>query len=92
MRPVDSVISGGGKKADGMKKLKRVAPVVAFLLVLTARDAHAYLDPASGSMILQVIVAAVAAVLITLKAFWHKIRGMFGASPKEESAESDDKG
>jgi len=42
-------------------------------------------------MILQVIVAAVAAVLITIKAFWHKIRGMFGSSPSEESAKPDDK-
>ena len=73
-----------------MTRIPRIIPVIALLLILTARSAYAYLDPASGSMILQIIVAAVAAVLITLKAFWHKIRGMFGGSPTEESEESDD--
>jgi hypothetical protein len=73
-----------------MTRIPRITPVIALLLILTARSAQAYLDPASGSMILQIIVAAVAAVLITFKAFWHKIRGMLGGSPTEESEESDD--
>jgi len=59
------------------------------LLTVNVKPAHAYLDPASGSMILQVIVAAVAAVLITLKAFWHRIRGMFGSS-RSEPIETDE--
>lgn len=74
-----------------MKNILSLATLVLLLLVLTTRTAHAYLDPASGSMILQVVIAAVAAVAITIKAFWHKIRGMFGSSPSEKTAESDDK-
>ncbi len=74
-----------------MIKILSLATIVLVLLVLGARPAHAYLDPASGSMILQVIVAAVAAVLITIKAFWHRIRGMFGSSRTEETVEPDDK-
>jgi len=76
---------------QAMKKILSLVTLVLLLLVLATRPAHAYLDPASGSMILQVVVAAVAAVLITIKAFWHKIRGMFGSSPTEKTAESDDK-
>lgn len=75
-----------------MNKTLPLASLVFAFLVLNVRPAHAYLDPASGSMILQVIVAAVVAVLISIKAFWHKIRGMFGRSPAEESVEPDDKG
>ena len=74
-----------------MNKALSLTSLVFLLLVLGVRPAHAYLDPASGSMILQVIVAAVAAVLITIKAFWHKIRGMFGSSPSDETADTDDK-
>lgn len=74
-----------------MKKTLSMTSLVLLLLVLATRPAHAYLDPASGSMILQVIVAAVAALLITIKAFWHKIRGMFGGSPTEDTADTDDK-
>jgi hypothetical protein len=71
-----------------MNRFSFVATVVGFiLLALWTRPAHAYLDPASGSVILQVIVAAVAAVLITLKAFWHKIRGLFGGRKAEEAVE-----
>ena len=84
---------GNSKKRQGitMKKTLSLASLVLVLLMLTTRPAHAYLDPASGSMILQVIVAAVAALLITIKAFWHKIRGMFGSSPTEETIDTDDK-
>ena len=74
-----------------MKKTFSLACLVLVLLVLTVRPAQAYLDPASGSMILQVIVAALAAALITLKAFWHKIRGLFGSSPAEDAADTDEK-
>ena len=79
------------QQGKAMKKILSLASLVLLLLVLTTRPAHAYLDPASGSMILQVIVAAVAALLITIKAFWHKIRGMFGGSPTEEPVDTDDK-
>lgn len=72
-----------------MNKTLTLVSFVLLFLVLTTRPAHAYLDPASGSMILQVIVAAVAAVLITIKAFWHKIRGMFGTSRPEEPTDAD---
>ncbi|RLE36195.1 MAG: hypothetical protein DRJ61_01370 [Acidobacteria bacterium] len=71
-----------------MKCLISLVSLVAVLLVLTPRTAYAYLDPASGSMILQVIVAAVAAGLIMFKAFWHKIRGMFG--PRRPEAVDND--
>jgi hypothetical protein len=34
---------------------------------------HAYLDPGSGSLILQVILASLLAIGFTLKVFWKKI-------------------
>ena len=73
-----------------MKRTLPAAALALLLLVLTARTAHAYLDPASGSMILQVIVAAVAAVAITLKAFWHRIRGLFGGRRPAEDEGGDE--
>ena len=47
-----------------------VAIVLTFLL---PRPAHAYLDPASGSFLLQLIVGGVAGLLVAGKLFWHRI-------------------
>jgi len=55
--------------------------VIAVLACLTL-PAHAYLDPASGSMLLQMIVGGVAGVALAVKLFWHRILGFFGVKPK----------
>jgi len=40
-------------------------------------DAYAYIDPASGSMFIQVIIGALVGVGITMKLYWAKIRFKF---------------
>lgn len=50
-----------------------------FILALLFRglfvsDAYAYIDPASGSMFIQVIIGALVGVGITMKLYWAKIR------------------
>lgn len=57
--------------------MKKLIPVLV-LMVASIPQAHAYLDPGTGSMILQGIIAAVAVVGLTLKNYWYKIRGFFG--------------
>jgi hypothetical protein len=60
-----------------------------FLLILFSEPAAAYLDPGTGSMLLQVILGGVAAVAVALKLFWYKIRAAFGGGkasiPTDES-------
>jgi len=53
-----------------------------------AQPAFAYLDPGTGSMMLQVILGGVAAVGVALKLFWHKIRVALGMS-KTPATEDD---
>lgn len=60
----------------------RTIAVVLLLLMFT--DAVAYLDPGTGSMLLQVILGGVAAVAVAIKLYWHKLRAAFGAAKKEE--------
>ncbi len=46
---------------------------------------EAYIDPGSGSLILQLIVGGVAAVGVALKLYWRRLRGLFrGRSGAEE--------
>ncbi len=56
----------------------------ALAMALTALPAQAYLDPASGSMILQLILGGVAGLAVVVKLFWHKILGLFGVGVKGE--------
>jgi hypothetical protein len=37
----------------------------------------AYLDPGSGSIIFQAVVAGAMAVSLTVKIYWRRLRGLF---------------
>jgi len=54
------------------------------LLLLMFTDAVAYLDPGTGSMLLQVILGGIAAIGVALKLYWHKLRVALGMKRKEE--------
>lgn len=47
-------------------------------LLALALPAHAYLDPASGSMFLQMLVGGVAGVALLVKLYWYKLLRFFG--------------
>jgi len=72
---------------DYMKGLKLAVLCLGVLLFLT-RPAHAYLDPGSGSMVLQLLLGGVAAVGVVIKLFWHRILNIFGIR-KEETSNSE---
>lgn len=48
-----------------------------------------YLDPGSGSFILQIAIAALLALGVALRASWSRIKGIFGAKPKPEDEDDD---
>lgn len=53
-----------------------------FIFILTFNsfiisDAKAYLDPGSGSMIVQAILASLAAFFSTLYIYWNKFKNFF---------------
>ncbi len=55
-------------------------------------NAFAYLDPGTGSLILQGLIAGIAMAGITIKTYWYKLCSMFGKSqPKSLLDEDDDK-
>ncbi|HWB57588.1 MAG TPA: hypothetical protein VG479_11695 [Gaiellaceae bacterium] len=47
--------------------------------------ALAYLDPGSGSMILQAVVGGVAAVAVMGKLYWRRFLGFLGIRKKDDS-------
>ena len=46
-----------------------------------------YLDPGSGSVILQAILAAVLGAGIIIKLFWRKVKSLFGKHSEGENDE-----
>ena len=51
----------------------------------TMGGALAYLDPGSGSMILQAVVGGVAAVAVMGKLYWRRFLGFLGVRKKDDS-------
>jgi hypothetical protein len=48
-----------------------------FLNIFFPKNAHAYLDPGSGSYLLQLLLAALFGALFAIKIFWKKIVDFF---------------
>jgi len=53
----------------------------------------AYLDPGSGSFLIQLAIAALLGLGVAVRASWGKIKGWFGIKPKpkEDDDDSDEK-
>lgn len=67
--------------------------VIFLSLLLIASPGYAYLDPGTGSMILQGIIAGVAMASITLKMYWHRFKSFFSrktATPEEVVEDSEE--
>ena len=63
-----------------MKNIK-ISPLV--ILLFWPLDVFAYLDPGTGSVIIQSLIAAVAAVGYAIKIYWYKISSLFSRNKKK---------
>lgn len=64
--------------------------VIAGLLLAYSHQAAAYLDPGTGSMVLQGIIAGIAVIGFTIKNYWYKIRAIFGKAAPTSVLDEDD--
>jgi hypothetical protein len=59
--------------------MKFISFMLVLIVVLTfATPAYAYLDPGTGSAILQGLLAGLAAIVVVGKLYWHRLKRMFG--------------
>jgi len=54
---------------------------------LSPSMAFAYLDPGTGSALIQGLIAAIAAIGLTLKVYWHRVLGFFGMRRNNDAEE-----
>ena len=68
--------------------LKHFGRLSALLLIVVPVAAHAYIDPGTGSTLIQVVIAAIAAAGYFIKVFWRQIKafflGLFGKKPPKD--------
>lgn len=57
-----------------------VAVASAFFLYGLTDKAYAYLDPGTGSILLQGLIGGVAGGIVVIRLYWAKIRGFFKRS------------
>lgn len=48
-----------------------------------------YLDPGSGSFLIQLLIAALLGLGVAVRASWGRIKGWFGAKPKADDEDDD---
>jgi hypothetical protein len=63
---------------------------LAFLLL--PNSAYAYLDPGTGSLIIQMVVAGSAAALVIGRNYWTTIKGIFGGKSSDSNGDDEDNG
>lgn len=61
-----------------------VVAVAASLCLTMPGAAHAYLDPASGSLFLQLLLGGVAGAALALKLYWRKVTGLFSRKSRTD--------
>lgn len=64
--------------------------LLALSALLIPSTAFSYLDPGTGSMILQGLIAGIAIAGFTIKNFWYQILDFFGKKPPSDNLEDDD--
>ncbi len=64
--------------------------LVLALEVLAPVAAHAYIDPGSGSFILQGVIAAILGAGVTLKVFWNRLFRRGGKSDDQDNEDNDE--
>ena len=65
-----------------------LAPVAVVCLLILPRDAHAYLDPGTGSYVLQMIIAGLLGAAFAIKMSWFRIKrfisGLFSRNDRND--------
>ena len=63
--------------------MKLLLSIFLISLIFTFK-AHAYIDPGSGSIILQALLGAIAAIGASISIYWNKFKNLFKRKKKTE--------
>jgi tellurite resistance protein TehA-like permease len=63
---------------------------LALILFLFPAKAHAYLDPGTGSYIIQIAIATFVGALFAIRLFWRRIKAFFKRQSSHQEADRQD--
>ena len=72
-----------------MKKFILFLNLLLFLDVLIHSNAYAYIDPGTGSIILQALIGGIAAAGMVISVYWSKIKSFFSKKKKNDKGSFD---
>jgi len=79
-----------GKIHCQMARISGITIFILFSLLLSTQPAHAYLDPGTGSMMLQLLLGGIAGALLVGKMYFRKIKlffaGVLGRQPQGQDS------
>ena len=68
-----------------MRATIRLALFAGFALLLSTGTSHAYLDPGTGSILLQGLIAGIAGGLVAMRLYWTRVKSFFKLDKKKEA-------
>jgi len=68
--------------------MKKILITSFIFVTFISNNAFAYLDPGTGSIILQALVGAIAAGATYCSIYWQKIKSFFSKKEKEKKKEN----
>jgi len=66
-----------------MLKINKLVWGSVLVVGVFSQPAYAYLDPGTGSILIQSLIAALAAGAYALKTYWYRIKGFFDKSAEQ---------
>ena len=64
--------------------------IILIYLLCSVSNAHAYLDPGTGSIILQAILGFIAAAAATVSIYWEKFKSIINKVLKRDTKDNKD--
>ena len=77
------------------RKVRNTASIFTVFVVtftILPSKVYAYLDPGSGSYVIQILIASLAAVGFFVKTYWNQIKGFFNKKDKAPEKNGDEQG
>jgi len=59
------------------RRVRASVPLLVALILIVTREAYAYIDPGTGSIIIQVLIGTMLALSFTLRRFWSTLGRFF---------------
>lgn len=69
--------------------MKYLIAITGINLLTGSPSPFAYLDPGSGSFILQLLIASAVGIMFALRGYWSKLISMFKKSDTEDSEDEE---